>query len=243
MEPQYQDRAHHGATQVDQVAYDEGLRGFMLKVYNYMTLALGITGAVAFGVASYAKSSPEFMNFMYVSPMKWVILLAPLAVIFFLSFRIQKMSAGAAQATFWFYAVLMGVWMSIIFMVFQLGSIAMVFAITAAMFGSMSLIGYTTKRDLTGMGSFLMMGVIGLIIAIVINMIWPSGALMFAISVIGVLIFAGLTAYDTQKIKQMYSEAWDNGTYTKAAIMGALSLYLDFINMFIFLLHLLGGRE
>ena len=243
MEPQYQDRTYQGAGTVDQAAYDEGLRQFMLKVYNYMTLALAVTGAVAFGVASYAKGNPEFMQFLYASPMRWVILLAPLAVVFFMSFRMHKMSAGAAQATFWVYAVLMGIWMSIIFMVFQLGSIAMVFAITAAMFGGMSLWGYTTKKDLTGMGSFLMMGVWGLIIAIIVNMIWPSGALMFAISVIGVLIFAGLTAYDTQKIKQMYSDAWDNGTYTKAAIMGALALYLDFINMFIFLLQLLGNRE
>ncbi len=243
MEPQYQDRAHHGAAQVDRAAYDEGLRQFMLKVFNYMTLALAVTGAVAFGVASYAKGNPEVQQFLFASPMRWVILLAPLALIFFMSFRIHKMSAGAAQATFWVYAVLMGLWMSIIFMVFQLGSIAMVFAITSAMFGGMSLWGYTTKRDLTGMGNFLMMGVWGLIIAIVINLIWPSGALMFAISVIGVLIFAGLTAYDTQKIKAMYNEAWDSGTYTKAAIMGALTLYLDFINMFIFMLHLVGGRE
>ena len=243
MEPQYQDRTYQGAGAVDQAAYDEGLRQFMLKVYNYMTLALAVTGAVAFGVASYAKSSPEFAQFLYASPMRWVILLAPLAVIFFLSFRVDKMSAGAAQATFWLYSVLMGVWMSVIFLVFQLGSIAMVFAITAAMFGGMSLWGYTTKRDLTGMGSFLMMGVWGLILAIIVNLIWPSGALHFAICVIGVLIFAGLTAYDTQKIKQTYTEAWDNGTYTKAAVMGALHLYLDFINMFIFLLQLLGSRE
>jgi FtsH-binding integral membrane protein len=173
----------------------------------------------------------------------WVIILAPLAMVFFLSFRIGKMSVAAAQTTFWVFAALLGVSLSTIFVVYTATSITQVFFITAATFGAMSLYGYTTKRDLTGLGSFLFMGLIGVIIAMLVNLFLQSSALGFAISVIGVLVFVGLTAYDTQKIKEQYY-AGDDGTVAgRKAIMGALSLYLDFINLFLMLLRLFGQNR
>jgi uncharacterized protein len=222
---------------------DEGLRAYMLKVYNTMGLGLALTGVTALGTATLAASNPAFAQLIYASPLKWVIMLAPLAAVFFLSFRIQSMSLSAATTTFFVYAGILGVSLSSIFLVYTGASIVQTFFITAASFGALSLYGYTTKRDLTGMGSFLFMGMIGLLLAMVVNIFLASSALQFAISAAGVLIFAGLTAYDTQDIKNMYYEADDSDSMGKKALMGALRLYLDFINMFMFLLQFLGNRE
>jgi FtsH-binding integral membrane protein len=218
---------------------DEGLRSFMLSVYNYMGLGLAITGLVAFFVAQ----SPALYEPLLFSPLKWVVMLAPLGFVFFLSFKIQTMSVSGAQMTFWAFAAVMGLSMASIFLVFAGASIARVFFITAGMFGAMSLYGYTTKRDLSGMGTFLFMGLIGIIIASVVNIFLQSSALHFAVSVIGVLVFVGLTAYDTQQIKQMYYELDNSDVAGRKAIMGALRLYLDFINMFMFMLQFFGSRE
>ena len=222
---------------------DEGLRNYLLRVYNTMALGLAVTGVTALGTATLAQSNPAFAQLIYASPLKWVIMLAPLAAVFFLSFRIQSMSLSAATATFWGYAAILGVSLSSIFLVFTGASIVQTFFVTAASFGALSLYGYTTKRDLTGMGSFLFMGVVGILIASVVNIFLASSALQFVISAVGVLVFAGLTAYDTQDIKNMYYEADDADSMGKKALMGALRLYLDFINMFMFLLQFLGNRE
>ncbi len=222
---------------------DEGLRSHMLRVYNYMSAGLVITGLVAFFFNQWVVSSPEGTQLIYGSPLQWVIALSPLAFVMVLSFGINKMSFSAAQLTFWGFATVMGLSLSSIFMVYTGASIARVFFITAATFGAMSLYGYTTKRDLSGMGSFLMMGLIGLIIASIVNIFLASSMLEFAISAIGVLVFVGLTAYDTQKIKEMYLESDGSEVMGKKALMGALSLYLDFINLFLMLLRLFGNRE
>jgi FtsH-binding integral membrane protein len=224
-------------------AIDEGLRAYMLRVYNIMAMGLGITGVAAYGTYMLASTNPAFAQLLYASPLKWVIMLAPLAMVFFLSFRIEKMSVSAAQTTFWVYAAMMGLSLSSIFIVFTGASITQTFFVTAASFGALSLYGYTTKKDLSGMGSFLIMGVFGIIIAMVVNIFLQSSALEFAISAIGVLVFAGLTAYDTQQIKEMYYEGDGAATAGRKAIMGALRLYLDFINLFMFLLQFLGNRE
>ena len=215
---------------------DEGLRSYLLQVYNYMGLGLAITGVVAFLVAA----TPALYEPIFTTPLKWVVMLAPLGFVFFLGAKIQTMSVSAAQLTFWAFAAVMGLSMASIFLVFTGASIARVFFITAAMFGAMSLYGYTTKRDLSGWGSFLFMGLIGIIIAALVNIFLASAALQFAVSVIGVLVFTGLTAYDTQRIKEMYYELDSADVATRAAIMGALSLYLNFINMFMLLLNLFG---
>src|ERR687892_1832364 len=230
-------RAVPGQIAVDRI--DEGLRSYMLSVYNYMGLGLAITGVVAFLVAA----TPALYVPIFTTPLKWVVMLAPLGFVFFLSAKIQTMSVSAAQMTFWAFAAVMGLSMASIFLVFTGASIARVFFITAAMFGSMSLYGYVTKRDLSGWGSFLFMGLIGIIIAMVVNIFLASAALQFAISVIGVLVFVGLTAYDTQRIKEMYYELDASDVMAKKAIMGALSLYLDFINLFIMLLQLFGNQR
>ena len=222
---------------------DEGLRSYMLKVYNYMGLGLVVTGLVAYFTSQWAMSSPANAELLYGSPLAWVLMLSPLAFVLVLSFGINKLSVPAAQATFWAFAAVMGLSLSSIFLVYTGASIAKVFFITAATFGAMSLYGYTTKRDLTGMGNFLMMGLIGIIIASIVNIFMQSSMMDFVISVIGVLIFTGLTAYDTQKIKESYSNAFSSETLAKGAIMGALSLYLDFINLFMMLLRLFGNRE
>jgi hypothetical protein len=211
----------------------------MLRVYNYMGSALALTGIVAYLTAN----SPVMMNAIFGTPLMWVVMLAPLGLVFFLSAKIQTMSATAAQTTFWVFAVLMGMSLASIFVVYTGTSIARVFFITAGLVGTMSLYGYTTKRDLTGMGSFLMMGLIGIILASVVNWFLQSSALEFAISVIGVLVFVGLTAYDTQKIKEMYAASDSAAVMSKKAIMGALRLYLDFINLFLMLLRLFGNRN
>jgi FtsH-binding integral membrane protein len=219
----------------------------MLKVYNYMAIGLALTGVVAFASANAAiDASGQLTAFgaaIYTTPLRWVIMLAPLGAVFFLSFRINRMSVGAAQATFWAYAAIMGLSLSSIFLVYTGQSISQVFFVTAASFGALSLYGYTTKRDLSAMGSFLIMGLFGIIIASVVNLFIGSSALQFAISVIGVLVFAGLTAYDTQRIKSMYFEGDDAAVMGRKAIMGALALYLDFVNMFIMLLQLFGDRR
>ena len=226
---------------------DQGLRAYMLRVYNYMAIALAVTGIAALATYNMAVSGGQLTPFgvaIYTSALKWVVMLAPLALVFFLSFRIQSMSVGAAQATFWIYSALVGVSLSTIFLVYTATSITQTFFVTAAAFGALSLYGYTTKRDLSAMGSFLVMGLFGLIIASLVNLFLQSSAMQFAISVIGVLVFAGLTAWDTQKIKNMYDiVANDETMMGRTAIMGALSLYLDFINMFMFLLQFLGNRE
>jgi FtsH-binding integral membrane protein len=224
---------------VDQAQIDEGLRAYMLKVYNYMGSALLLSGVVAYGVAH----TPALMQLIYGTPLKWVVMLAPLGLVFFLSARINKMSAGAAQATFWVFSALMGASLAYIFVVYTQTSIVRVFMITSVTFGAMSLWGYTTKRDLSGMGSFLMMGLIGIIIASIVNFFLQSSMMMWMISVIGVLVFVGLTAYDTQKIKNNYLESDGTEVMGKKAIMGALTLYLDFINLFLMMLHLFGNRE
>ncbi|KAA3501120.1 MULTISPECIES: Bax inhibitor-1/YccA family protein [Rhizobium/Agrobacterium group] len=222
---------------------DEGLRAYMLKVYNLMALALVITGIAAFGTYTLAASNEAFATLLFASPLRWVVMLAPLGLVFFLSFRIQNMSVSAAQTTFWVYAALMGVSLSSIFMVYTGQSVVQTFFVTAASFGALSLYGYTTKKDLSGMGSFLIMGLFGLIIASIVNIFLASSALQFAISAIGVLIFAGLTAYDTQKIKEMYFDGDEVAVAGRKAIMGALTLYLDFINLFMFLLQFMGNRD
>ncbi len=231
------------------VGVDEGLRQYMLKVYNWMALGLALTGAVAFAVTSV----PALSDLFYLSApngrpiqmklLGWIALFAPIAIVFFFSFRIHAMSAATAQGVFWLYAGLMGLSLAPTVAVFTGASVAKVFFISAGTFGAMSLWGYTTKRDLTGMGNFLIMGVIGLLIAMVVNLFLKSSAMSFAISILGVLIFVGLTAYDTQKIKESYDASDDGETATKKGIMGALSLYLDFINIFVFLLQLVGVRK
>ena len=240
------------------LAIDEGLRSYMLKVYNYMGIGLVVTGLVAwFGnqaavttdasQAAAQLANGEYLTqwgvLLYTSPLMWVVALAPLAFVLVLSFGLNRLSVPAAQGVFWAFAAIMGLSLSSIFMVYTDASIAKVFFITAATFGAMSLYGYTTKRDLTGIGNFLIMGLIGLIIASVVNIFMQSGPLDFAISVIGVLIFVGLTAYDTQKIKESYDASHGSEVLAKGAIMGALSLYLDFINLFMMLLRLFGNRE
>ena len=214
---------------------DEGLRSYLLQVYNYMGLGLAITGAVA-----YLMAASGLYLAIAQTPFIWLVMLAPLGFVFFLGARIHAMSVSAAHITFWAFAAVMGLSMASIFLVFTGASIARVFFITAAMFGAMSLYGYTTKRDLSGWGSFLFMGLIGIIIASLVNIFLASAAVHFAVSVIGVLVFTGLTAYDTQRIKEMYYELDASDVATRKAIMGALSLYLDFINMFMMLLHLFG---
>ncbi len=229
-----QTQARTGAAQID-----EGLRSYMLGVYNYMTVAMLITGVVAF----FTSQSPALLQTIYGTPLHWVVMLAPLGFVMFLSFRVHKMSASAAQITFWAFSALMGLSLAYIFLAYTPASITKVFFITAGAFAGLSLVGYTTKKNLSGMGSFLFMGLIGIIIAMLVNLFLASAALDWVISVLGVLIFAGLTAYDTQQIKNMYYAADSGEVATKKSIMGALRLYLDFLNMFLFLLQLFGNRE
>jgi FtsH-binding integral membrane protein len=241
------------------VAVDEGLRAYMLRIYNYMVLGLAITGAAALGTYMLSVTTDPsiaamkmrdglmltaFGKALFVSWLKWVVIFAPLGLVFLLSFGIERMRPATAQLMFWIYAALVGVSLASIFMVFTHTSVVRVFFITAASFGALSLYGYTTQRDLTGMGSFLMMGLFGVILASVVNLFMASSALQFAISVGGVLVFAGLTAWDTQRLKTEYLYgAMDGETTERSAIIGALSLYLNFINLFTLLLQLLGLRD
>jgi len=223
----------------EQAGFDEGLRQHMLRVYNFMMLGLVITGAVAFVVST----NHELMATLFGTPLKWVVMLAPFAFVLVLSFGINRLSTGTAQLVFWGYCAAMGLSLAAIFMVFTGASIARVFFITAGTFAAMSLWGYTTRRDLTGMGSFLMMGVFGLVIASFANIFIGSTALQFAVSVITVLVFTGLTAYDTQAIKESYAQNAGAESNLRLALMGALQLYLDFINIFMGLLQLLGDNR
>jgi FtsH-binding integral membrane protein len=223
-----------------QVDIDVGLRDYMLRIYNYMASGLALTGIVAYVFAQY-----RYYAQLAQTPLIYLVMLAPLGLVMWLSYGINRMQAGTAQALFWIFAAVMGLSMASIFLHFTGASIARVFFITAGTFAAMSLYGYTTRRDLSQFGSFLMMGLIGIIIASVVNMFIASSALQFAISVIGVVVFVGLTAWDTQRIKEMYvDEAYAGGeAASKTAIMGALTLYLDFINLFVMLMQLLGTRR
>ena len=226
------------------VAVDAGLRAHMLSVYNYMTSGILLTGIVALlfdqsgAVWSLLNETRTGM-----SGLGWVVMLAPLGIVLWMSFGINRISTGTAQILYWTYAVLMGASLSTIFLVYTNASIALTFFATAAAFASLSLYGYTTKRDLSGLGTFLIMGLVGIIVASIANLFWMNDTFSLAIAAIGVLVFAGLTAYDTQKIKSMYFSVAGTDFAGKAAIMGALALYLDFINMFLFLLRFMGSRE
>lgn len=233
-QPRWTDRSA-----VPQVDIDVGLRNYMLRVYNYMASALALTGIVAWVFAGWLETNRAFLH----SPVMWLIILAPLGLVMLMSFGINRLSFAASQGIFWLYAGLMGLSLSTVFLAYTGTSIARVFFITAGTFAAMSLYGYTTKRDLSQMGSFLFMGLIGIVIASLVNIFLASPGLQFAISVIGVLVFVGLTAYDTQSIKEMY---WEGDGYElagKKAIMGALRLYLDFVNLFLFLLQFMGVRR
>ncbi len=263
---QYDKQYAHASSSTQGAVQDEGLRSYMLTVYNYMAAGVALTGIVAYflftqtitmdpslaaksaeGAAYGLKRGMYFTELgvtLYATPIKWVLMLAPLAFVFGLSAMVYRMSAGMAQMMFWIFAAVMGASLSSIFIIYTHQSIVQVFFISAAAFAGLSLYGYTTKKDLSGWGSFLIMGVIGIVIAALVNLFLQSSALQFAISVIGVLVFAGLTAYDTQRIKDGYYEVAGNAEMAaKTAIMGALSLYLDFINMFVMLLSLFGNRE
>ena len=220
------------------IEVDVGLRRYMLQVYNFMAAGLGVTGLVAYGAVA-----TGFYQQIAGTPLIWLVMLAPLGAVLFLSFRIESLSIGAAQATFWTYAALMGLSLAGIFLLFTGTSIARVFFITAGTFAAMSVYGYTTQRDLSQFGSFLFMGLIGIVLASIVNIFIGSSALQFAISVIGVIVFTGLTAWDTQRIKEVYLESDPGDVLTKKALMGALSLYLDFINLFVMLLQLVGQRR
>jgi FtsH-binding integral membrane protein len=222
-----------------QVGINVGLRNYMLRVYNYMASALALTGIVAYAFAGYLETNRALVH----SPVMWLIILAPFGLVMLLSFGINRLSAAAAQGIFWLYAGLMGLSMSTIFLTYTGSSIARVFFITAGTFAAMSLYGYTTKRDLSQMGSFLFMGLIGIVIASLVNMFLASSALQFAICVIGVVVFVGLTAWDTQSIKEMYYEGDGSEIAAKKSVMGALRLYLDFVNLFMMLIQLLGVRR
>ncbi len=266
MQPFQQNQAGFGAGATrSAVEVDQGLRAFMLGVYNNMIFGLAVSALVALGVNKLAVASSietaarnaagqairvsgQFLTpfgvTFYLSPLKWVVMLAPLAFIFFFTFRMDRMSAATARSTFLAFAAVMGASLSTIMLVYTGASVTQTFFVTAAAFGGLSLYGYTTQRSLSGMGSFLMMGLIGLVIASLVNIFLASTALQFAISAIGVLIFAGLTAYDTQKLKEMYLHGnYDGETAAKVSVFGALTLYLDFINMFQFLLAFMGNRN
>ncbi len=243
LQPNRSQTGRYGARAGTRAEIDQGLRSYMLRVYNYMGSALFLSGIVAYGFATWLSSDVANIQAVYGSPIRWVIMLAPLGMVILLSARMHKMSLVAAQASFWIFAALMGLSLSSILLAYTGESVVRVFLITAISFGGMSLFGYTTKKDLSGFGSFLMMGLIGIIVASVVNIFLGSSMLQWIISVVGVLVFAGLTAYDTQKIKEMYFEGDGTAVMGKKAIMGALRLYLDFINLFIMLMHLFGSRE
>jgi uncharacterized protein len=256
------------AGRVDAATVDAGLRAYMLRIYNYMSIGLAITGLAALGVYKFAVTSDmaeavrsasgaairvaegqfltSFGYAMFASPLKWLFILAPLGMVMVISFGIDRLRPATAQMLFWVFSALMGISLSSIFLVYTHTSIVRVFFITAATFGALSLYGYTTKRDMSGMGSFLFMGLIGIIIASVVNLFLASSMLQFVVSVVGVLVFAGLTAWDTQRLKNdyIYGYASQGGDVAeRAAITGALSLYLNFINLFTLLLQLLGQRD
>jgi len=228
------------ASSVSKSSYDVGLRKYMLGVYNNMGIALAISGLISILVSS----SPELMSAIFGSPLKWLVMFAPLVFVFIFGAKINSMSVDTARACLWGFAALMGLSLAPIFLVYTGASIARAFFITASLFGAMSLYGYTTKKDLTGMGSFLFMGLIGVVIASLVNIFLKSSGLDFVVSILSVIIFTGLTAYDSQRIKSMYYQlAGSEEAISKAAIMGALSLYMDFINLFITMLRFFGDRR
>jgi len=228
-----------GAGRIDLTLFDEGLRQHMVRVYNYMGLGLVLTGLVAYVVGT----TPVLYVPIFSTPLKWVVMLAPLAFVLFFSFRMQTISAAGAQGMFWAFCAVMGLSMASIFLVFTGTSIARTFFIAAAMFGATSLYGYTTKRDLSQFGSFLIMGLIGVVIASLVNLFLASSTLQFVVSIVGILVFVGLTAWDTQSIKEQYAENFDAESQQKLAVFGAFSLYLNFINIFQLLLNFTGQRE
>lgn len=262
-------RAFDRSTAPTSTAVDAGLRAYMLHIYNYMMLGLVITGIAAFAIYMLSASgdadaaakilrngvevpaqirSGVYLTplgyLLFASPLKWAVILAPLALVFVLSFGLERMRPATAQWLFWIYAALVGISLGVIFMVFTQTSIVRVFFITAASFGALSFWGYTTHRDLSGMRSFLIMGLVGVIIAGLVNLILASSALQFVVSIVGVLVFAGLTAWDTQRLKNEYIDgALEGDMAERSAIIGALSLYLNFINLFTLLLQLLGQRD
>lgn len=242
------DRPTYAAGAGSAAVVDQGLRNYLLRVYNYMGLGLVVTGLVAYfayanAITPSGDALTQWGTLLFASPLRWVVIFAPVVLVMVLSFGVQRMSAAAAQLAFWVFAALMGLSLSSIFLVYTGTSIARVFFISAATFGAMSLYGYTTKRDLTQFGSFLIMGLIGIIIASIVNIFLASSALSFGISILGVLIFVGLTAYDTQRIKLSYSASYSGEALAKGAIMGALQLYLDFINLFLMMLRLFGSQR
>ena len=242
-----QDPRFMSSSQAQAVGIDAGLRSYMLGVYNHMTIGMAITGFFAYLTKIKSISSEGMLSplgvVLYTSPLKWVVMLAPLGMVFWLSSKVNTMKPETARNVFYTFAAIMGISLSSLLLVFTGESVIRVFFLTAASFSALSIYGYTTKKNLTGLGSFLLMGLVGLILASIVNIFVASSAMQFIISVVGVLIFAGLTAYDTQQIKLMYMASDDRGTTLKKSIMGALRLYLDFINMFIMLLQLLGNRN
>ncbi|MBT0669426.1 Bax inhibitor-1/YccA family protein [Novosphingobium profundi] len=238
-----QPRQGFGASPIDgrtagRVTYDAGLRKYMLSIYNYMASGVLLTGIVAMLFAS-----SGFAVQVLSSPLRWVLMLAPLGFVMALNFGINKMQTSTVKMLYWGFAVVFGLSLSSIFLVYTGASIATTFFATAASFAGLSLFGYTTKKDLSGFGTFLVMGLVGILVAMLINLFVQSSVLQMAISILGVLIFAGLTAYDTQKLKVQYQYLQGSEFLGKAVVMGALTLYLDFINMFLFLLNFLGQRD
>ena len=242
-----------GTVAADQAAFDVGLRQHMVRVYNYMASGLALSGIVAFALFTVPALQSLFFTMGMtrggavvptgLNILGWIAIFAPLGLLLLVSFRAAQMSLTSVQAVYWAVTALMGVSLSLLLFRYTGASVARTFFVTAAAFGALSLYGYTTKRDLTAMGKFLFMGLIGLLLAGLVNMIWPSGTMTFIISAVGVLIFSGLIAYDTQKIKEQYADAWDSGSAEKIAVFGALSLYLDFVNLFQFLMSFLGQER
>lgn len=230
----------NGAAIGQATTVDPGLRRYMLSIYNYMASGVLLTGIVALGFATSGMAAQVFLTG---GPLAWLIILSPLAFVMVMSFGINRLSTTALQATYWGYCAVMGLSLSTIFLVYTGTSIAATFFATAGAFAGLSLYGYTTKRDLSGMGTFLIMGLIGILIASLINVFLQSSGLAWGVSFLGVLIFAGLTAYDTQKLREMYWQVSGSQFMGKAVVMGALSLYLDFINLFMFLLRFMGDRR
>jgi hypothetical protein len=228
---------------VPRAARDAGLRSYMLSVYNYMASGVLLTGIIALLFAPYAAQVLISANGRGMSGLGWLITLSPLAIVFAMSFGAARMRTSTLQILFWGFAALMGLSMSTVFLAYTGASIAQTFFATAAAYLGLSLYGYTTKRDLSGFGTFLIMGLVGIIVAMLVNLFLQSTAMALVISVIGVLLFAGLTAYDTQRIKSMYFYVQGTEMAGKTVIMGALTLYLDFINMFQFLLSFMGDRR
>jgi uncharacterized protein len=235
----YENPAYRTPSSTVDQGIDQGLRAHMISVYQYMMLGVAVTGLAAYFVGT----NPALFHMVYGTPLRWVVMFAPLAIVWFAFGNVNSMSAGRAQTWFWIFSALMGVSLGYIFQIYVAADIVRVFFVTSISFGALSLYGYTTKRDLSAYHSFLFMGLVGVAGAILINIFLASSALNFAISVIGVLVFAGLTAYDTQHTKEIYFAGDDSDTAGKKAILAALNLYLDFINMFMFLLRLMGSSR